>query len=78
MLQWFDVLTFQDDEIKTSAANYLPQISDILNSVPREMLLVFKTNDLLRHIESVLQTRADATSLLTMSRSCVRAVYQHR
>ena len=38
------------------------------------MLLIFKTNDVLRGIEYALKVPADATSFLNMSRCCVRAV----
>lgn len=71
-------LLLQDIEIRTGAANYLPQISDILNSVPRQMLLIFKTNDLLRGIETTLNTRANASSFITMSKFCVRAIYEYQ
>jgi len=40
------------------------------------MLLIFKTNDLLRGIETMLDTRAHARSFITMSSCCVRAVYE--
>ena len=78
VLKNFVFIFFKNEEIKSNAANYLPEISEILNSVPREMLLIFKTNDLLRGIECALNTRSSAVSLLTMSRSCVRSVYHHR
>ncbi|KAI4875438.1 hypothetical protein NFI96_005878 [Prochilodus magdalenae] len=67
----------QDVEIRTNAALYLPQISDLLNRVPRQMLLLLKTNDLLRGIETVLQTRASSSSFLNMSRCCTRAIARH-
>jgi len=68
--------------IQTSATNYLPQITTILNSMPRQLLLVFKTNDLLRGIESSLrgdiessqQAHHTQTAFIAMSRCCVRAV----
>lgn len=47
----------QQDEIKADAAKYLPEISAVLNRVPRQMLLIFKTNDLLRGIEFSLNTQ---------------------
>ncbi|CAI5764326.1 aarF domain-containing protein kinase 1 [Podarcis lilfordi] len=68
----------EDVEIRTNAAMYLPQITKLLNSVPRQMLLLLKTNDLLRGIESALQTRASASSFLNMSRCCIRAVSTHQ
>ncbi|XP_043929981.1 aarF domain-containing protein kinase 1-like [Protopterus annectens] len=67
----------EDVEIRTNAANYLPQISKLLNRVPREMLLLLKTNDLLRGIEATLQTRASASSFINMSRCCIRAIAKH-
>ncbi|XP_064514900.1 aarF domain-containing protein kinase 1 isoform X2 [Pseudopipra pipra] len=64
----------EDMEIRSNAAAYLPQITQLLNNVPRQMLLLLKTNDLLRGIESALHTRASASSFLNMSRCCIRAV----
>ncbi|XP_062824435.1 aarF domain-containing protein kinase 1 isoform X2 [Anolis carolinensis] len=64
----------EDVEIRTNAAAYLPQITKLLNNVPRQMLLLLKTNDLLRGVESALQTRASASSFLNMTRCCIRAV----
>lgn len=68
----------QDEAIRNNAASYLPQISQILNRVPRQMLLIFKTNDLLRGIECTLETRADAQSFITMTKCCIRAVAQDK
>ncbi|XP_015237329.1 PREDICTED: uncharacterized aarF domain-containing protein kinase 1 [Cyprinodon variegatus] len=68
----------EDVEIRTNAALYLPQISDLLNRVPRQMLLLLKTNDLLRGIETTLQTRASSSSFINMSRCCIRAVARHK
>ncbi|KAL5008761.1 hypothetical protein ScPMuIL_014342 [Solemya velum] len=61
-------------EIKRNISFYMLEISDILNKVPREMLLILKTNDVLRGIESCLQCRANATSFINMTRCCVRAM----
>nr|XP_045009993.1 aarF domain-containing protein kinase 1 isoform X3 [Jaculus jaculus] len=68
----------EDSEIRSSVANYLPQISQLLSHVPRQMLLILKTNDLLRSIEATLGTRASASSFLNMSRCCVRALAEHK
>ncbi|XP_033967124.1 aarF domain-containing protein kinase 1 isoform X3 [Pseudochaenichthys georgianus] len=68
----------EDVEIQTNAAQYLPQISELLNRVPRQMLLLLKTNDLLRGIETTLQTRASSSSFINMSRCCIRAMARHR
>ncbi|XP_019407667.1 PREDICTED: uncharacterized aarF domain-containing protein kinase 1 isoform X4 [Crocodylus porosus] len=67
-----------DVEIRTNAAAYLPQITQLLNNVPRQMLLLLKTNDLLRGIESALHTRASASSFLNMSRCCIRAISRYQ
>ena len=40
--------------IKGYAKQFLPQIMSLLNTVPRQMLLLLKMNDCLRHIDSVL------------------------
>ncbi|KAM4625939.1 aarF domain-containing protein kinase 1 [Polymixia lowei] len=68
----------EDVEIQTNAALYLPQISELLNRVPRQMLLLLKTNDLLRGIETTLQTRAASSSFINMSRCCTRAVARYK
>ncbi|XP_019589219.1 aarF domain-containing protein kinase 1 isoform X3 [Rhinolophus sinicus] len=72
------VTATEDIEIRNNAAAYLPQISQLLAHVPRQMLLIFKTNDLLRGIEAALGTRASASSFLNMSRCCVRALAAHK
>ncbi|XP_004624946.1 uncharacterized aarF domain-containing protein kinase 1 [Octodon degus] len=72
------VTATEDSEIRSNAASYLPQISQLLNHVPRQMLLILKTNDLLRSIEAALGTRASASSFLNMSRCCVRALAKHK
>ncbi|XP_066884076.1 aarF domain-containing protein kinase 1 isoform X1 [Kogia breviceps] len=72
------VTATEDSEIRDNAANYLPQISRLLSLVPRQMLLIFKTNDLLRGIEAALGTRASATSFLNMSRCCIKALAAHK
>ncbi|XP_017384019.1 aarF domain-containing protein kinase 1 isoform X3 [Cebus imitator] len=72
------VTATEDLEIRNNAGNYLPQISQLLNHVPRQMLLILKTNDLLRGIEAALGTRASASSFLNMSRCCVRALAEHK
>ncbi|XP_071770439.2 aarF domain-containing protein kinase 1 [Centroberyx gerrardi] len=72
------VTNSEDVEIRTNAGLYLPQISELLNRVPRQMLLLLKTNDLLRGIETTLQTRAASSSFINMSRCCIRAMARHK
>ncbi|KAK1332413.1 hypothetical protein QTO34_007089 [Cnephaeus nilssonii] len=69
------VTATENTEICNNAATYLPQISQFL---PRQMLLIFKTNDLLRGIEATVGTCASASSFLNMSRCCVRVLATHK
>ncbi|XP_003748356.1 uncharacterized aarF domain-containing protein kinase 1 [Galendromus occidentalis] len=62
-------------EIKAWASEHVDLINAVLQKVPREMLLLFKTNDLIRGIESSLGVSRMAKSFVTMSQCCVRAVY---
>ena len=61
-------------EIKAEASRYLREISAVLNRVPREMLLLLKTNDLLRGIETYLHTRNSSSSFINMSKCCVKLI----
>ncbi|XP_054153228.1 aarF domain-containing protein kinase 1-like [Oppia nitens] len=65
-------------ELREYASQYISQISELLSKVDRQILLVFKTNDLLRSIDYALGTGGERRSLLTMSRCCVRAVYDQQ
>ena len=48
---------------------------EVLHTVPREMLLIFKTNDLLRGLNYILGVKENITTFVTMSRSCANANY---
>ena len=61
-------------ELRNSVAMYLSDISSVLNRVPRQMLLIFKTNDLLRGIDHQLKTSKTSRSFVTMSKCCAKAV----
>ena len=52
----------------------MKEITDVLAFVNRQMILIFKTNDLLRNIESSLGTSNSMISFLQMSRSCIRTI----
>ncbi|XP_014282128.1 aarF domain-containing kinase 1 isoform X1 [Halyomorpha halys] len=56
----------------------LAKITETLHYVNREMLLILKTNDLLRGIEYTLHTDNRMSSFLVMSKSCVRCVYEQK
>ena len=68
----------QAEEIRTSAATYVIEITELLNRVPRQLLLLLKTNDLLRSIDYRLNTSDTSRSFITMSRCCVRALTKQR
>ncbi|KAG0720572.1 putative aarF domain-containing protein kinase 1 [Chionoecetes opilio] len=68
----------QQNEIKADAAKYLPEISAVLSRVPGQMLLILKTNDLLRGIEYSLNTHKSMSSFITMSRCCIQSLFAHR
>lgn len=53
----------------------LPHISDVLEQVDRQMLLILKTNDLIRGIESTLRTQNRMTAFWVMSKCCVQSSY---
>merc|ERR1719215_2442744 len=59
-----------------NASAYSVEITHILNSCPRELLLVLKTNDCLRSLTSRLGWPAD--TYLTMSRYCLERMSTHR
>ncbi|KAJ9578166.1 hypothetical protein L9F63_024973, partial [Diploptera punctata] len=71
----FSVLTkeYRDKEIP----NLLPQISDVLENINRQMLLILKTNDLMRGVEFTLKNDKK-TSFLVMSRCVIKSVYGER
>ncbi|KAJ4441514.1 hypothetical protein ANN_11370 [Periplaneta americana] len=56
----------------------LPQISDVLDSINRQMLLILRTNDLMRGVEFTLKAQNRKTSFLVMSRCVIRSVYGER
>lgn len=65
-------------QIQLSAIEYFQEITQILNSVPRELLLILKTNDLIRCIEHSLGTHHNKWAFIEMTSNCVRALGEHR
>jgi len=65
----------EDNEIRSNAGSFLPHISQVLNRVPREMLLVLKANDHLRGLEHLYGVRGHSSGFLDMSRCCLRALH---
>lgn len=64
--------------IQLNIPHYLPEITQLLDGVPRQLVLVLKTNDLLRGIEHSLGSGGQQTSYLTMAKSCLRALGKHQ
>jgi aarF domain-containing kinase len=63
--------------IKERAPGYLVQVADFLAKIPRPLLLLLKTNDLLRAIERILHEPSDARpvqSFFITARFCADAV----
>lgn len=56
----------------------VPQIIDVLDKVNRQLLLIFKTNDLMRGIDHTLKTNSRMGSFRVMSQCCVESVYSNK
>lgn len=65
----------EKEQFQQQIPNLLPQISTVLDRVNRQMLLILKTNDLMRGIEYSLRTQARMSAMMEMSKCCVRSVY---
>jgi len=63
------------NEIQSGAVEFAAIVTDVLEKMPRELVMVFKTNDLLRGLDARLKTRSASASFFTMANSCLRAVY---
>ncbi|XP_072393147.1 aarF domain-containing kinase 1 [Diabrotica undecimpunctata] len=64
--------------LKQNFTGILPQISEVLQNVNPQLLLILKTNDLLRGIEHALKTGERMGSFRVMSECCVKSVYNMR
>jgi len=73
------VVTRRDaKEIETFERDFplvLNKITETLDLVNREMLLILKTNDLIRGIEFSLNTQYRMSSYFVMSKFCVKSIY---
>lgn len=66
------------DFLQKEFPTVLPQISYVLESVNRQMLLILKTNDLIRGIEHTLKTNRRMGAFRVMSSCCIRSVYNEK
>lgn len=55
--------------------NLIPKMIEILQKVNSHMLLILKTNDLIRSIEYTLKTHARMSAFMQMSSCCIKSVY---
>lgn len=67
--------TEEKEVFQNEVPNMLPQISEVLERVDRQMLLILKTNDLVRSIEYCLNTHSRMSGMMEMSKCCVKSVY---
>lgn len=62
--------------ISTGAIDYLVEVADILGKLPRPVLLLLKTNDLLRHVDEKLNVVPDdRITYVIMGSYCSKAVW---
>ncbi|XP_055343434.1 aarF domain-containing protein kinase 1-like [Paramacrobiotus metropolitanus] len=66
------------EAIKVKAGTILFGISDVLNKVPREVLLILKTNDLLRGLAYKLQVSNSPCSFTNTSLACSKVVFKQK
>uniref|UniRef100_A0A1B0FJQ8 Protein kinase domain-containing protein n=1 Tax=Glossina morsitans morsitans TaxID=37546 RepID=A0A1B0FJQ8_GLOMM len=65
----------EKDTLQNNTSLVLPHISDVLEQVDRQMLLILKTNDLIRGIESTLRTQNRMTAFWVMSKCCLHSSF---
>ncbi|XP_076657389.1 aarF domain containing kinase 1 [Halictus rubicundus] len=68
----------EKQEFQKEIPQLLPEISNVLEKVNRQMLLILKTNDLVRSIEHNLKTESRMFGMLEMSKCCIHSVYGER
>lgn len=67
----------EKDELRRNASRYFQDISKILATVDRQLLLLMKTNDLIRSIAYTLGND-ERRSFLTMTRACFQMLQDKR
>ncbi|XP_037819172.1 aarF domain-containing kinase 1 [Lucilia sericata] len=65
----------EKNTLQNNTSLVLPHISDVLEQVDRQMLLILKTNDLIRGIESTLRTQNRMTAFWVMSKCCLHSSF---
>lgn len=67
---------FQKSTFQNELPNFLHYITQCLENVDRQALLVLKTNDLIRSIEYALHMQDRMAGFLVMSKCCTESVYK--
>lgn len=65
-------------EIKMRIGALIFEISDVLNRIPREVLLILKTNDLLRGLSYKLKVYNSPYTFSSTSLACTKVVYTEK
>jgi aarF domain-containing kinase len=65
-------------QIRQGFPEHFLEINEILRNVPRELLMLFKTNDLLRHINDMLNAQSLLIHYSLISRYCHRTIRDYR
>uniref|UniRef100_A0A0N4Z628 Protein kinase domain-containing protein n=1 Tax=Parastrongyloides trichosuri TaxID=131310 RepID=A0A0N4Z628_PARTI len=68
----------ETEHIKAYASQLASKINEVLGHMPREMLLILKTNDLIRSIEYKLGVSSREDSFIEMARFCTNSVYTEK
>ena len=61
----------EESFITNQAMDMFSEITQVLQSVPRELIMVFKTNDLLAHVEASLGVERRESYYLSLAQECV-------
>ena len=68
--------SIQKEQLQEWAQMYGVEIQGLLSRIPKDMILLLKTNECLRHIESILGS--DYSSVAIMARCCQQAINRAR
>lgn len=67
-------VTEEVKRIQSRGAEFMFDITEILNTVSMELILIMKTNDLLRSLEFKYNCRTGIDTYIKMSESCLKAL----
>ncbi|KAF7724486.1 hypothetical protein EC973_000936 [Apophysomyces ossiformis] len=63
------------ERMSSGALNFLVEVADILARMPRPVLLLLKTNDLLRAVDEILDVSDQRMTYVIMGNFCAKAVW---